>query len=96
MWALEGMACLAARSGMARGSPLEGAQRAARLFGAAEALRETRGEQFSPAERSVRQRHVTIGHAPMDEAAWQAAWAEGRTMLLEQAVAYALEDPPGG
>ena len=96
MWALEGLAMLAARSDMAQGSPLEGAQRAARLFGAAEALRETRGEQFSPAERSVHQRYVVMGHAQMDEVAWQAAWTEGRTMPLEQAVAYALEDPPGG
>ena len=96
MWALEGLAMLAARSIMAQGSPLEGAQRAARLFGAAEALRETRGEQFSPAERSVHQRYVVMGHAQMDEVAWQAAWTEERTMPLEQAVAYALEDPPGG
>ncbi len=90
MWALEGLACLAARLGMAQGAPLEGAQRAARLFGSAEALRETRGELPFPAERSIHERYVAMGRAHMDEAAWQAAWAEGRAMPLEQAIAYAL------
>ncbi|CAA9304886.1 MAG: hypothetical protein AVDCRST_MAG93-4852 [uncultured Chloroflexia bacterium] len=27
----------------------------------------------------------------LDEATWQTAWAEGRAMPLEQAIAYALE-----
>ena len=91
MWELEGFACLAAPEGMAQGKPVEGAQRAARLFGAAEALLEPSGELLPPAERSVHERHVAIARAQMDEAAWQAAWAEGRAMTLEQAVAYALE-----
>ncbi len=95
MWALEGLACLAARSGMAQGGPLKGAQRAARLFGAAEALRETCGQLPTPAERSIHERYVAMGRAHMDEAAWQAAWAEGRAMTPEQAIAYALEDTVG-
>jgi hypothetical protein len=28
----------------------------------------------------------------VDEAIWEAAWAEGRAMTLEQAIAYALEE----
>ncbi|HSH79264.1 MAG TPA: hypothetical protein VLA19_12125 [Herpetosiphonaceae bacterium] len=89
-WALEGLACLATSECMAQGKPVAGAQRAARLFGAAEALLEPSGELLPPAERSEHERHVAIARAQMDEAAWQAAWAEGRAMTLEQAVAYAL------
>ena len=91
MWGLEGLAWLAAPEGMTRGQPVAGATRAARLFGAAEALRETSGEVLILAEHSVRERHVAIAQVHLDEAAWQAAWAEGRAMTLEQAIAYALD-----
>ncbi len=77
--------------GAVQGQPAAGARRAARLFGAAEALRDTSGELLSPAERSVHERQVANAHAQLDEAAWQTAWAEGRTMTLEQAIVYALE-----
>ncbi|HSH80075.1 MAG TPA: tetratricopeptide repeat protein, partial [Herpetosiphonaceae bacterium] len=92
MWGLEGLACLAAPEGTIRGEPVAGAQRAARIFGAAEALRETQGELLSPDERSVYERHVAFARAHMQEPDWSAARAEGRAMPLEQAVAYALED----
>ncbi len=29
--------------------------------------------------------------AQLDDATWQPAWAEGRALTLEQAIAYALE-----
>jgi hypothetical protein len=29
----------------------------------------------------------------VDEATWTAAWEEGRAMNLDQAIAYALEEP---
>jgi hypothetical protein len=32
----------------------------------------------------------------LDQEAFAAAWAEGRAMTLEQAVAYALEEPSPG
>ena len=92
MWGLEGLAWLAAPEGMTRGQPVAGAERAARLFGAAAAWRETAFELLTPAERSVQEHHVAIAQVHLDEAAWQAAWAEGRAMPLEQAVAYALEE----
>ena len=91
MWGVEGLACLAARVGSAWGAPEVGAQRAARLFGAAEALRETGAELFSPPEHRVHARNVAIARPHMDAEAWQAAWAEGRAMPLEQAIAYALQ-----
>jgi hypothetical protein len=86
MWCLEGLAWLAAPEGMTRGQTVPGAKRAVRLFGAAEALRETSGEVFIPDDRSVRERHVAIARVHLDEAAWQTAWAEGRAMPLEQAI----------
>ena len=35
---------------------------------------------------------MAAARAKIDEAAWNAAWAEGRAMTLEQAIAYALEE----
>ena len=92
MWALEGLAWLAAQVGVAQGQRVEGARRAARLFGAAEAWRATSGETLSLAEHSGHERYVAIAHAHLDEATWNAAWAEGWAMPLEQAVAYAREE----
>jgi DNA-binding CsgD family transcriptional regulator/tetratricopeptide (TPR) repeat protein len=69
-----------------RGRPI----RAARLWGAAEALRENNGTIFSPVERHVYGPYIAASRAQLGEAAWGAAWAEGRTMMLEAAVEYAL------
>ena len=33
-----------------------------------------------------------ITRAHLDDATWQAAWAEGQAMTLEQAIAYALDE----
>jgi non-specific serine/threonine protein kinase len=67
--------------------------RSARLWGAAEALYESISTVFSPLERRrLFGPYITAARARLDEAAWEAAWAEGRAMTPEQAVAYALED----
>ena len=67
--------------------------RAARLWGAAEALLEaieTTVYIYAP-DRSLYQSQVTAARAQLDdEAAWEAAWAEGRAMTPEEAVEYAL------
>jgi predicted ATPase/DNA-binding XRE family transcriptional regulator len=68
------------------------AGRAVRLFGAAEALREAVGTPLQPGARVDYDRDVASAHAQLDEATFAAAWAEGRTMTPEQAMAYALED----
>ncbi len=39
---------------------------------------------------------VATARAQIDEASFEAAWAAGRAMPLEQAIAYALEDAPSG
>ncbi|HEV2122651.1 MAG TPA: tetratricopeptide repeat protein, partial [Chloroflexota bacterium] len=66
--------------------------RAARLWGAAAALREALGAPLPPADRAKLEPMIAAARAQLDEAAWAAAWAEGRAMSLEQAIADALEE----
>jgi tetratricopeptide (TPR) repeat protein len=66
--------------------------RAARLRGAADAFRETIGLPLSPAELTLYDPAVV--RAALGEPGFAAAWAEGRAMTPEQAVAYALDEPP--
>jgi len=65
-----------------------------RLFGAAEALREVADTPLPPYRRVDYDRDLAAARAQLDEAACAAAWAEGRAMSIEQAVAYALEQAP--
>ena len=65
-------------------------ERAVRLLGAAEAFCETLGARPPVAVASEYERTVAEGRAALGEAAFAAAWAEGRAMALEQAVEYAL------
>ncbi len=68
------------------------AVRAARLFGAVERF----GEDISiwvPLDvRAVHERDVLSARSRLGEAAFATAWAEGRAMTLEQAIAYVLEE----
>ncbi|HEU5099031.1 MAG TPA: LuxR C-terminal-related transcriptional regulator, partial [Roseiflexaceae bacterium] len=66
------------------------ASRAARLFGAAEALREVAGIPLPPVLRADYERDIATVHAQLDEASFAAAWAAGRALPLEQAIAEAL------
>jgi DNA-binding CsgD family transcriptional regulator len=66
--------------------------RSARLWGAAEDLREAIGTIFSPLERYVYGPYISAAHTQLDEAAWGAAWAEGRARGLEVTVEYALSE----
>jgi hypothetical protein len=81
---LEGLAAVA----VAQGQP----ERAARLIGAAEALREVIGAPLPPADRAEHDRSVAAGRTARGEEAFAAAWAEGRAMTLVQAIRYAMED----
>jgi predicted ATPase/class 3 adenylate cyclase len=65
-------------------------ERAALLFGAAEALRDAMGAPLPPAGRADYERSVAAVRAQLDAAAFAAAWAEGRSTPLEQAIAVAL------
>jgi non-specific serine/threonine protein kinase len=71
-------------------------ERAARLFGATEAVREAIyvGSVLSYPDRVEYDRYVAAVRAQLDEAAFAAAWAEGRELTLEQAIEYALSEIP--
>ena len=64
---------------------------AAQLFGAAEALRELIGKPLTRAQQANHDRDVATVQQRLDPEAFAAAWAAGRAMTLEQAIAYALE-----
>ena len=81
---LEGLAGVAGEQGRA--------ERATRLLGAAEALREEVGAPLPPADRARYERSVAAVRAGLDEETFESAWAQGRAMPLEQAVAYALDE----
>jgi tetratricopeptide (TPR) repeat protein len=68
------------------------ALRAARLWGAAEALRETINAPLPAGERELFEPHIVVTHHQLGGVAWEEAWKVGRAMTLEEAVAYALEE----
>jgi DNA-binding CsgD family transcriptional regulator len=82
---LEAMAAVAGARGQTR--------RAARLLGVTQAVRENIGAPLPPNERALLEPY--LAHARLDEAAWDAAYAQGRAMGLDEAVEYALlaEEP---
>lgn len=85
---LEGMAILAQLAGSA--------ERAARLFGAAEALRETIGASLTfVLTRADYDRSIQHVRSALAEERFDTYRAEGRSMTLPQAVAYALHPMPG-
>jgi tetratricopeptide (TPR) repeat protein len=86
--ALEGFACVAGAEGEA--------ERAARLWGAAQVLLEAKDIPRDPdflAEADARISAVRLG---MGEEAWEQAWRRGRVMTLDEAVSYALEEEASG
>ena len=80
---LEGCAILAA----AMGQPA----RAARLMGAAQALREAMRDPLPLNEAAFIERWLLQARASLDAPVFETELAEGRAMTMEQAVAYALE-----
>ena len=67
-------------------------KRAARLYGAAQALFETTDYQIPPFDLAEFDRHIQFAREQLGDANFEALAAEGRAMTMEQAVAYALED----
>ncbi len=67
--------------------------RAARLWGAAEAVREAASIHLVPLIRSVANYDhlVATARAQLSDAAFAAAWDEGKALMLEQVIGYALE-----
>lgn len=66
--------------------------RAARLWSAAESLRETIGAIISPVEHRVYGPYIASVRSKLDPQKWEAARAEGRMMTVEEAEAYALAE----
>ncbi len=70
------------------------ALRAARLWAAAEVLREVIGAPLTPADRRVHERCQRSAQARVDARDWQDAWDKGRRMSLEDVLAVALAATP--
>jgi predicted ATPase/DNA-binding SARP family transcriptional activator/DNA-binding CsgD family transcriptional regulator len=66
--------------------------RSARLWGAAESLRETIGATLSPVEQRVHRPYMEAARRELGEVAWEEAWAEGKAMTIEEAEEYALTE----
>ena len=79
---LEGLACLSAAEGEA--------ERAARLFGVAKALREAVAFRLSPQEDAWREPYRAATRSQLGEAAWEEALAQGHAMGLGEAIGYAV------
>jgi non-specific serine/threonine protein kinase len=88
-WAY-GALCLEGFAGLsgARGQ----VTRAARLWGAAEALRTNIGAPLTLDARLYFERNLAAARAQLGEAGWEAAFAEGMTMAAEEAAEYALSE----
>jgi hypothetical protein len=67
------------------------AARAARLFGAADALRERIGAPRPPVEQPEYERQIAALRAVLGEPAWAVALAEGRALPPERAISEALQ-----
>jgi hypothetical protein len=66
-------------------------KRAARLFGAAEALYNTHGFSLQGGDMPEFERNKASVLQQMGPDAFEAAWTQGQAMSVEEAIAYALE-----
>jgi predicted ATPase/class 3 adenylate cyclase len=83
VYALEGFATLAVQQGRP--------ERAARLFAWADATRDAIHNTRRPVEQLEVDHELNAIRSQIDEAMVETAWAEGRAMTMEQAIAFALE-----
>jgi predicted ATPase/class 3 adenylate cyclase len=84
---LEGFACLAGAKGQT--------ERTARLWGAAQALHEAKDIPRDSDFLAEADARISVVRTGMGEEAWEKAWSKGRTMTLDEAVSYALEEKAG-
>lgn len=80
-WCMAGLAGVAALN--------EEPERAAWLWGAAEALRQSLGARKAPAARATHERLQAEVRKQLGEATFDAKWAEGQSASMEQAIAEA-------
>jgi predicted ATPase len=69
---------------------------AARLFGAWEVAMERMGAALQPADMPDYERNIAAVRAQLAPAIFESAWADGRSLSLEQAVALALDQGVAG
>lgn len=69
----------------------EAPERAARLWGAAEQLRQALGCRSAPAARTTYERAKMKACTQLGEDTFVMAWQQGRALSLEQAIAEALQ-----
>jgi tetratricopeptide (TPR) repeat protein len=86
--ALEGFACVAGAEG--------DVERAARLWGAAQALHETQGIPRDPDFLAEADARISAVRTGMGEEMWEETFSKGREMTLDEAVSYALEEEEAG
>jgi hypothetical protein len=65
-------------------------QGAAKLFGAADAIREVTGHKRTDEEEAEEAQFMSRLRAMISEAEFNALWAEGKSMTMEQAIQLAL------
>jgi hypothetical protein len=68
-------------------------ERAAVLWAAAEQLRATMSMSLDPSRRNIYTSLIPSARAQLGAEAFEAAWAGGRALSLEQAIAFALANP---
>jgi predicted ATPase/DNA-binding XRE family transcriptional regulator len=64
---------------------------ATRIFGVADALRKSSNSPLPPPNHDAYQMNLSILHQRLDPGQFEFAWTDGRSMTLDEAVAYALE-----
>ncbi|HEX5166902.1 MAG TPA: hypothetical protein VFV93_15965, partial [Thermomicrobiales bacterium] len=88
-WCLEWLA----EAAMLGGSPQDSLLRAARLLGAATALRAAIDSPIDPVDMPEHERVMASVQAQLSDPAFVAAWEAGRAMALDDVVGYALATP---
>ena len=71
---------------------MEQLEKALRLFGAAEVLRQTIGIDMTAQEREEYEKEVNGIKANMDEKEFANLWAEGRSMTMDAAIELAVNE----
>jgi len=67
-------------------------ERAARLFGAMEAVHQLIRFLMAPIERAEREQGMDVAHTALGEEAFANAYEEGKKMSLDEAVGFVLEE----
>jgi predicted ATPase/class 3 adenylate cyclase len=84
VFSVEGLASLNINQGQV--------ERAARLFAWADGMREKLGDHRPPVEQASVKRDLEVIHSKLEDTAFAKAYAEGKGMSIEDAIARALEE----